>query len=457
LQSTSKIGVLIFARKRPGFDQEWSKIVRAQALNLLTEQRYEVIGGDTTVVDDETVSAAVEKIVAAGCVAIVVLQPSIADGQFVFTILQRWSGPLILWTTPERPRDGKVSSCGLTGQNLFGSMLRQAGRPFELVYGLPNGSLENSIPELNRAIAVSRAIMALRHGKVGLVGAHVPGFVDLAADPFLVQKTFGMQLHTLSLVQFIERVQRLPTEAVRADIAKTSALGLPRTDPSQQVEAEAFLDNTSRFYLAIREVMAEFSLNAMAVQCWPELPNTVGHWPYLAVSRLSSEGEALSIEGDVDGAIGAFIGLQLGAGTGFLTDWLEHDDQSIFFWHPGMAPLDMCNEPGCANGPSIGDHFNNIRPMVVDGPIRTGGPMTVTRLWRCDERYHITAFEGWAIPPRRKLTGNTLLVEFPEGGIAARFQRLIQGGMPHHVTVHFGSHAETFRRLARILNLEWHA
>ena len=402
-------------------------------------------------------SAAVDKIRTAGCVALVLLQPSIADGQFVFTILQRWAGPLILWTTPERPGDGKVSSCGLTGQQLFGSILRQAARPFELIYGLPNGSLEDSIPELDRAIAVSRAIVTLRLSKVGVVGTHVPGFVDLEADPFLIYRTFGMQLQRLSLVQFIERTQGLPIEAVRADIAKTQALGLPQTDPRREVDAEMFLNNTSRFYLAIREVMKEFSLNAMAVQCWPELPNTVGHWPYLAVSRLSSEGEALSIEGDVDGAIGAFIGLQLGAGTGFLTDWLEHDDRSIFFWHPGMAPLDMCNEPGCDDGPSVGDHFNNVRPMVVDGPIKTGGLVTVTRLWRCDGRYHLTAFEGQAISPRRKLTGNTLLVEFQEGGVAERFQRLIQAGMPHHVTVHFGSHAETLRRFARILNLEWHA
>ena len=455
--SSNKIGVLVFARKRPGFDQEWSKVVRKEAIGLLNQQGYELVGADTTVVDDLTVGAAVDSIVAAGCVALVVLQPSIADGQFVFTILQRWSGPLVLWTTPERPGDDKVSSCGLTGQNLFGSILRQAGRPFELVYGLPNASLENSIPQLNRAIAVSRAVMALQRGKVGLVGAHVPGFIDLAADPFLIYRTFGMQLHTLSLVQFIERVQALPAEDVKADIARTKALGLPQSDPGLTVDADAFLDNTSRFYLAIRQVMSEFSLDAMAIQCWPELPNTVGHWPYLAVSRLSGEGEPLSIEGDVDGAIGAFVGLQLGAGTGFLTDWLEHDDNSILFWHPGMAPLDMCNEPGCAEGPSIGDHFNNIRPMVVDGPIRTGGSVTVTRLWRADGRYHLTAFEGRAVPPRRKLTGNTLLVEFPEGGIGDRFQRLVQAGMPHHVTAHFGCHAEALRLLARMLGLEWHA
>jgi L-fucose isomerase-like protein len=300
-------------------------------------------------------------------------------------------------------------------------------------------------------------VLALRSAKLGLVGAHVPGFVDLAADPFLINTTLGLQLHTLSLPQFIERVGAVSADAVKEDVARTEQLHLPRTDPERHANAADFLNNTSRFYLAIRELMAEFSLDALALQCWPELPNMVGHWPYLAVSRLSAEGMAISIEGDVDAAIGAFMGIQLGAGPGFLTDWLEHDESSIFFWHPGMAPLDMCNEPGCDLGPTIGEHFNNTRPMVVDGPIRTGGSATVVRLWRCANRYHMTSFEGQAVPPRRHLTGNTLLVEVPGGGVPALFDRLVQAGMPHHVTVYFGAHAETFRRLARILGIEWHA
>ena len=56
-----------------------------------------------------------------------------------------------------------------------------------------------------------------------------------------------------------------------------------------------------------------------------------------------------------------------GIGPGFLTDWLEHDANTIFFWHPGMAPLDMCNANGCEDEPRLGEHFNGARPFVVDG------------------------------------------------------------------------------------------
>ncbi len=454
---TPKVGVLIFGRKRPGFDQEWSREVRDRALAILADLGFTVIGADAIVSDDVTVHAALDQIVAADCRALIVLQPSIADGQYAFSIMQRWTGPVILWTTPERPGDGKVSSCGLVGQHLFASICCQANRSFELVYGDPNGDLEATRDELLRAITLSSTILALRRGKVGLVGTHVPGFVDLAADPFLIHKTFGLQLHALSLPQFIERVGAISAQAVEADIAEVQRLALPLSQPSPQPETAAFLSNTSRFYLSIRELMAEFSLNALALQCWPELPSMVGHWPYLAVSRISAQGAALSIEGDVDGAIGSLIGTLLGIGPGFLTDWLEHDASTIFFWHPGMAPLDMCNEPGCDSGPTIGDHFNNVRPMVVDGPIRTGGPVTIARLWRCCNRYHMTAFEGQAIAPRRKITGNSLLVEVAGDPVPVRFDRLIHAGMPHHVTIHLGSHVETFRRLARMLAIEWHA
>jgi L-fucose isomerase-like protein len=213
---------------------------------------------------------------------------------------------------------------------------------------------------------------------------------------------------------------------------------------------------SSRFYLGMKDVMREMSLQALALQCWPDLPNMLGQWPYFAVSRLTAEGHAVSIEGDVDGAIGSLVGRLAGIGPGFLSDWLEHDANSIFFWHPGMAPLDMCEAIGCEDEPSLGNHFNGAKPFVVDGRLRIGSTVTISRIWSCDGRYHFTAFEGQAITPRRRVTGNSLLVEVDGGGVPERFDRLIHVGLPHHVTVHFGRHAAMFRRFSRLVGADWH-
>jgi L-fucose isomerase-like protein len=447
------IGVLIFSRKRPGFDQEWSRSIRERALAALEKLGFRCIGAEKPVDDDETVHAAMDRILAADCQALIVIQPSIADGQYAFSVAQRWAGPVILWATPERPGDGKVSSCSLVGQHLWASIYSQARRPFEFVYGDSDAVGD----ELLRAVALTSTVSRLRRAKVGVVGTHVPGFVDLAADPFLLSQTFGLQLHSLSLPQFIERVGAVGDEAVAQDVAAVRKLKLPPSVVADEPASDVALAINSRFYLSMRDLMKEMRLDALALQCWPELPNMVGQWPYFAVSRLSSEGVALSIEGDVDGAIGNLVGNMLGLGTGFLTDWLEHDASTILFWHPGMAPLEMCNDIGCEGGPSIGEHFNVARPFVVDGPLRTAGPVTVSRLWRCDNRYHLTAFEGRTIPPQRKLTGNTLSIEVEGEPVPARFERLIHAGLPHHVLIHFGSHADTLRRLARLIGIEWHA
>ena len=450
--STKNIGVLVFGRKRPGFDQEWNRIIRERALSTLKDLGFTCIGADRLVLDDETIHASMDEIESAKCHALIVIQPSLTDGQFALTISQRWSNPIILWATPERPGDGKVSSCSLVGQHLWASIYRQAHRSFEFVYGDPD-EIHN---DLLQAIALVSTVSRLRQAKIGVVGTHAPGFIDLAADPFLIRQTFGMQLHSLSLPQFIERVGNVTEDAIGQDLLEVHKFGLTQGG-TKASPSDALLSVNSRFYLSITDLMKEMSLDALSLQCWPELPNMVGQWPYFAVSRLTAGGNAVSIEGDVDGAISSLAGSFLGVGPGFLTDWLEHYDSTIFFWHPGMAPLDMCNAIGSEDGPTLGEHFNIARPLVVDGLLQGDHPITVSRLWRCDNRYHMTSFEGRAIPPKRRVTGNSLLVEVEGEPVPRRFDKLIHAGMPHHVLVHFGSHAEIFRRLARLLRIDWHS
>jgi L-fucose isomerase-like protein len=216
----------------------------------------------------------------------------------------------------------------------------------------------------------------------------------MAADSFLIRRTLGLQLVPLSLPQFIERVHAVPEEAVRKDVQRVLDLKLPLVDVTEDA-----IPVNSRCYLAMLELIEEENLDGLALQCWPELPNMLGQWPYLAVSRLSTEGRAIAMEGDVDGCIGSLMNSLLGLGPGFLTDWLEHDRNTIFFWHPGMAPMDMCNPIGTEGGPALAKHFNIVKPLVVNAQILVDQPVTITRLWRCDNKYNMMAIEGRTLPP----------------------------------------------------------
>jgi len=447
-KTSSPVGVLILGRKRPGFDQEWNQTICRRATETLGRLNFRCISSDRPVVDDASLAAALEEIHGEGCEVLVMLQPSMGNGQLSLTMAQHWPGPIVLWATPERPGDGKVSSCSLVGQHLWASNLRQAGHPFEFVYGDPDD--ESLGEELLRAIRLSRTALKLKSAKVGMIGGHAPGYMDFAMDPFLLRKTLGVQLHSLSLPQFVERAKAIEEQRVREDICSVKKLGLPLRDVQEQDLAV-----NSRCYLAMVDLMKEESLDALSIQCWPELPEIMGQWPYLAISRLSTDGRAVSMEGDVDGAIAELIGISLGLGPGFLTDWLEHDQSTIFLWHPGMAPLSMCYAVGASNGPALARHFNIVKPLVVDAPLQTDQPVTIMRLWHCDNQYLMTALEGRAIPPRRNLTGNTLLVEVAEKKVPEVFDELIHRGMPHHVLLFYGHCGDTFRRLARLLRLGW--
>ena len=287
-------------------------------------------------IDDQTLHAALEGIRAAGCDSLVMLQPSMGNGQLVFTLSQAWAGPIVLWATPERPGDGKVSSCSLVGQHLWGSMLHQAGHPFEFVYGDPDDAGVKA--DLARAIAMSRTAMQMKSAKVGMIGSYAPGFVDLAADPFVLRKTLGMQLHALSLLQFVDRVNKIDEAAVQNDVAAVRKLGIPLKD----VEDKDLAVN-SRVYLAILDLMKEESLAAVSIQCWPELPEVLGQWPYLAISRLTADGHAVSMEGDVDGSDrGADGEFTPDTATPFsLTGWSMMRPQ-FSCGIRGMAPLGPC-------------------------------------------------------------------------------------------------------------------
>ncbi|MCL2661135.1 MAG: hypothetical protein FWD64_11555 [Acidobacteriaceae bacterium] len=452
--SGKKVGVLIFTRIRPGFDQEWSKAIRERCLKAFDALGWEPVGADAPVYDEQTVRATLSVIHQNACEALIVIQPSMADGQFSFSIMQRWAGPVVLWVTPERPGDGKVSSCSLVGGHLFAANLRLSERPFELVYG--DGEDAALQADLARAVSLVTTVKQLGRSKVGVVGTHAPGFMDMAADPFLIRKTIGVQMHSLSLVQFIDRVKSVDAERVCQDIRKFRGSGLTAASGSQYPLTDENLETSSRYYLAMADLMEESQLDALALQCWPELGAAFRCWPYLAISRLATEGKSIAVEGDVDAAMQELMNHRLGLGAGFQTDWLEHDDDSILFWHAGALSFDLCYPIGSEHGPTVAAHFNGKIPYVVDGPLKADQPVTAARLWRCDGSYHMTAFEGVALPPSRRLEGNTLHMKVDGGGVRRWFDDMIHEGMPHHVTLTQGRSADTFRRLARMLGVAWH-
>jgi L-fucose isomerase-like protein len=442
-----KVGVIFIGRRRPGFDMEWGQRMEERVRGRLRQSEFDVVEPPEKAIDDASLRRAMAACEAQGINALVVLQTTMGDGRLAPTLAQLWPDPVVLWATPEKSEGDMISSCSLVGTHCWASVLRQMGHSFEIVYGDPDADAARR--RFSEAVRMAATVRRLRTVRLGVIGGQAPGYSAMSADPFAIHQGLGAQVQTFSLIEFANVVNDLKDEAIAADVAKVKALGFPHKDTTDED-----LPMASRLYLAMRSFLENENLDGLTIRDWPEMPNTFGQWPYLGVARLVEEGCAVGIEGDADGALSAWIAESLGLGRCYLSDWLEHDEETITIWHGGAAPMSLCEPVGEPGGPRIARHFNIKKPAVIEATIRNGLPVTVFRFWRLDGKYFVTAREGETIRPRRHLMATNGLVRM-KADPGEWFEELCHQGMPHHVAVVQGHHAALLRRLARAMNIEF--
>ena len=418
-----RVGVLFLKRKRPGFDPDWGATIEAGVRQRLAGSRLDGFYPEPTIVDGVTLAQAIRECDRQGCTVYVAIQPTMSDGRLTPVLGRMIRSPVVFWATPEKQTGGKVSSCSLVGAHTFMANLAQVGHRFDFVYGAPDDP--TIIDELERAVMRSHACSVMDGACAALVGYHAPGFSDMHADPATLG-ALGVELLHIGLREFEEGVQAVPADDALADVEFVRNAGIPIADGI--TDADLLLD--SRYYLHMKDLMDRLPLHALAIRDWPELSAT--SWPYLAMTRLASEGYALACEGDVDGALACRLAYAAGCGVCYVSDWLEHDRHRITLWHTGAAPLQLCAGPDSARPPRIGVHFNNRKPLVVDATVRSDMPVTLFRLWHMQGRYLFTAIEGTTVEPARHLAGTNGAALFEAVDIPDYFMRMVRAGMPHH-------------------------
>ena len=99
--------------------------------------------------------------------------------------------------------------------------------------------------------------------------------------------------------------------------------------------------------------------------------------------------------------------------------------------------------------------FEPDAPAVDEPTLSAGMPVTLCRLWRCGDRYLMTAAAAQTTAPARHLMGTNGRARLHDRAPQAWFETLCHAGMPHHLAVFRGEHGATLRRLARALDVEW--
>ncbi len=448
------VALMVMGRKRPGFDPDWGARMRQAIDGAMAALPWSVVTPSENIADEAELRRAVEAARSSRASVLVLVQPTISDGRLAPLLSRMWDRPLVLWATPEKPTGAMISANSLVGTHVMAATLRQLGHPLEVVYGDP-GAVETAA-DLERAIRAAHAAGSLVNAKVGLSGYHAPGFVDFHADPVFLNDRLGAQLFHTGTPELINRVNGYTEKDIAGDLSAFEALDLPGTDrfPTGN-DGHAARAMQARYYRAFRDAFSEERFDAFAFRCWPDLPSETGHWPYLALARLMSEGFPIAMEGDVDGALCSLLAESAGIGPVYLSDWLEHDRETIAIWHTGAAPFQLCEPLGSERGPRLDVQFNSKLPTVVEATIRPGRALTAFRLWRFDDTYHMCAIEGESVEPRRHLMATNGLFRVHNVDVVEWFDEMVQQGMPHHLCIVPGHRVELLRRVARMTGFAW--
>jgi L-fucose isomerase-like protein len=257
--------------------------------------------------------------------------------------------PMGIWALPEVATTGPLPQNALCGLNLSLSLPART-MPVKWFYGDATGA------EFRRRLEVTvralRGARAVRRGRVLWIGGTAPGFTRLESLPDL-----PVQVDRQPLAVVFDALRAVDDAEVGTRLAEV-------TEPSSIGRDD--LRGTMRVELAL-EALAQ-GYDAVALRCWPEIPDRAGVQTCSAYARLADRGCPFACEGDAAGAI-SMLGVAAVTGQpAVLLDLSHVDRQGLLFWHCGNAA-----RVWAAGGKTrLDPHFNRGIPAVRDMRLAPG-------------------------------------------------------------------------------------
>lgn len=429
-----KIGVVCLARKT--FDYE------------AAEQIYEKIRADLTLLEDvefhciedllfepEDAGQAAETLQRFGADALMAISGTFHLGNLLLEITQKLNHlPLLLWGLNELPYDsGKIRLNTVCGINLDASNLYKAGiRNYHATFG---AKIDHDW------LSAMRAIVTLKHSRIGLIGSRAHTFYNVAFDELDTWRELGLLVDHYSLQELFDHPVAAETEEQWLTI-----LG-------QQFKRDDINDRqlllTARLAAKLDGFMAKRRLNGLALRCWPEFAASYGIAPCGSLSLVQSKGRIIACEGDVEGALSMLIHRALGAETPFLADLsqVNFEKDEALLWHCGVAPCNLWD----GHCEISLDSYHAGGKGVTAGFVLKEGALSLLRLDSAGRERRLFSREGLALPMEKELKGTYARVKF-DGGAKALLEQVIYNGIAHHVSVAYGSYSRPLEILGRIKN-----
>ncbi len=351
--------------------------------------------------------------------------------------------PIILWAPYEVPfeKDERLYANALCSMTMNAAALRRLGASYHTVYGSKED--ERAASKVKSLVAAYHAVKAMRHTNLGLLGYRPTAFYNCAFDEGLIRRTFGVKIEETDLKVVFDAMEALPENVWKADMEKMEASYNMDTLP------EGHLENHSKLYLALKEVMKNQGYDFGVIKCWPEMGN-LHTTPCAVLGRLADDGVCIGCEGDVDAELAQIAEHYMTGLPTFITDMINIDEKEnvMTFWHCGNAapslanpkyPLLMRNHPLAGQGTAF---WGALKP----------GAVTIARFCNIDGRYKLFLMRGEAVDMDRYTRGIMANVKVRRP-VREVIERIIEEGIPHHYSLVWADVADELIQMCSLLEI----
>ncbi len=402
-----KVGLMTFGDER---DHEWAKVFRGmteplheQAVKYFASLPIELHSFKEVARSKLGIDQQVDELKASGVEALVAHVPCWAEPNLVVRGVQRMDLPTVLISNKLPGTHGTV---GLLGA---GGALDQIGKPHLRIRENFDGAKaarisEQALPLFRAAAAAAR----LRGETFGMFGGRSLGIDTGTFDPMQWRAMFHVDTEHIDQLEIIRRAELISDEETEKMVEWLTG-SVDRVDYDEKLTREK-LAFQIRCYLATKEIIAEKSLNFIAVKCMPDLTN---HYVPQCLSAAllpgpyDADGEkeplAMACEADADAALTMEILKHISGGKPTMfgdVSYLKEETQTIYIpncggmcsWFAGRAD-DAAENMSCVE----------LRPAIRPGGgcityfTCAPGTLTLARLYRKAGEYYMAIVPGEAI------------------------------------------------------------
>ncbi len=208
----------------------------------------------------------------------------------------------------------------------------------------------------------------LRQERLGLLGAPSDWLVASSPAPDTVRESWGPEVLPIPLDEVYRAMQAIPPEAIPPILDPLISGADEVREPSR-----AALQDSTRVYLALKQVVESHALSALTLRCF-DLVLRLKTTGCLALAQLNDEGIIAGCEGDLVSAVGMLWAARLLDSRPWMANPSRLDEKRNTLW---LAHCTVSRR--LTQSYRLRSHFESGLGVGIQGALPTG-PVTLLRI-----------------------------------------------------------------------------